>query len=339
MSAFDFDPTSSLIFLIVTLAALAAFAEVCDQRIRAMLWGKSENRFDQPWRRTLITLKYAFGQYRMPQELTAGLFHIFIFAGFIVVSLRTLTLFGVGLTGSAGFHLPGFGEAALTGQIYTLVKDGIAALVIVGCLGFAYRRLVSRPTRLRNIAQAEALLILFFITVLMATDLLADAAQRVAAGHTGWWPAPFASLATVFIPAESARANFFQTNVWLHCLLILVFLNYLPFGKHFHIITSVPNVFFSRLTPHGRLEPLRDIEATLERAMEGQGSLGIQNVEHLSWKMILDTYSCTECGRCVPMCPAWATQKPPVVAGGQCRHPPPSDGILCRREHGRRCFR
>lgn len=310
MESFNLTPTASLIFLLVTLASLASFLQALVERIRAMQWGTADPRFDQPLKRIRQTLKYAIGQYRMPQELGAGLFHIFIFAGFFVVSLRTLSLFGVGITGTATFSLPLLSEADGLGRLYIFLKDIVAGLVILGCLGFAYRRLILRPVRLRNVPQGEAILILVFILVLMVTDLFMDGTLRAAAAHTSLWPAPFGALVARGLPAGVAGALFFQMNLWLHCLVILVFLNYLPFGKHFHIITAIPNVFFSRLEPHGRLVPIHDIESTLEAALEGEGNLGTKEVQDLSWKMILDTYSCTECGRCVPQCPAWATSKP-----------------------------
>ena len=309
MTTLDFSPMSRLIFGFITLAAVMAFVQVMAHRVDTILSGRREDRSGQPFRRLLVTLRYALGQYRMPQEWTAGLFHIFIFAGFLVVSLRTLTLFGMGLSGSAGYQLPFLGETTLPGQAYAILKDMVSGLVMVGCIGFAWRRLISKPVRMQKMHHAEPILILGIIFLLMTTDILLDGAQRSVAGHAGFWPAPLASIAAGMIPIQHA-AGVFQWNVWLHCLMILVFLNYLPHGKHFHILTSFPNAFFSRLTPHGRLEPIRDMETVMEKAAEGEGSLGASKVEDLSWKMLLDVYTCTECGRCVPQCPAWSTDKP-----------------------------
>ncbi len=309
MTALDFNLISRLIFGFITLAAVMAFAHTVTRRIETIFTGRPGDRFDDPWKRLWITIKFALGQYRMPQEPAAGWLHIFIFAGFLVVSLRTLTLFGVGLSGTAAFHLPFLGEDSALGQGYAFLKDIVSGLVMVGCLGFAWRRLVSRPVRMQKIHHAEPVFILAVIFSLMTTDLVLDGAQRLAAGQSGLWPAPLASIAAGFLnPAHAASV--FQWNLWAHCLLILGFLNYLPHGKHFHILTSFPNTFFSRLTPPGRLEPIRDMEAVMEKALEGEGSLGAVKVEDLSWKMLLDAYTCTECGRCVPQCPAWSTDKP-----------------------------
>src|SRR5262245_9264809 len=125
MNDFDLGRDASLVFLFLTLASVASFFEIMGRRVAAMLWGRPENRFDRIGARTWMALKYALGQYRMPQELGPGLFHIFIFAGFIVVSLRTLTLFGIGITGSAAFHLPLLGEEGVLGQAYSLFKEVI----------------------------------------------------------------------------------------------------------------------------------------------------------------------------------------------------------------------
>jgi Fe-S oxidoreductase len=145
--------------------------------------------------------------------------------------------------------------------------------------------------------------------MLMLTDMGIDSARRALTISPGAWSAPVASVLAQFLNSSSAP-GVYRWSLWAHCLLILGFLNYLPFGKHFHIITSFPNVFFSRLGPHGRTEPIHDLESTMEKAMESGGGLGVRQVEDQSWKMILDSFSCTECGRCVPQCPAWATGKP-----------------------------
>lgn len=308
----DLSLIGRLIFIAITVAAVLAFLQSITGRVKIILSGRKEDAFDRIGLRIWRTIRYAFGQYRMPQEFSAGLLHIFIFIGFLVVSLRTLTLFGVGFTGSTAFHLPGLAESDLIGRLYTFLKDIVAGLVMIGCLGFAWRRLVSPSARMKGLHHAEPVLILGVIFLLMLTDIFLDGAQRSLAGEAAMWPAPLAALASSLIAPASAGTVYY-VNWWLHCLLILGFLNYLPYGKHFHILTSFPNIFFSRLTPAGRLEPIVDMEATMEKALEGEGVLGAARVEDLSWKALLDVYTCTECGRCVPRCPANATGKPLAV--------------------------
>ncbi len=262
----------------------AAFVVSLTVRFAPLLALRRVDRRSHPGERLAALLRFGLGQRRLldREELVPGLLHVLIFAAFLVLALRTITLFGMGF--SEGFHLPGLAPEAPLGRAYELVKDVVVVAAMVGAAGFLWRRLVTRPDRLT--ASAEGSLILGFILGLMVTELAFDRARELAA-----------------LGLSPGGVEFFRLGgFWLHLVLLLVFLNFLPHGKHFHIVTALPNVFFRRLPPEARLEKL-DLEAEDAR-------FGSATVKDLSWKEGWDVYSCTECGRCQTNCPTYVTGKP-----------------------------
>ncbi|HEX6767424.1 MAG TPA: heterodisulfide reductase-related iron-sulfur binding cluster, partial [Polyangiaceae bacterium] len=198
-------------------------------------------------------------------------------------------------------------------------KDMLALLVITGALVFVYYRVVRRLPRMT--LSGEGLVILGIIIVMMLADLSYDGASRLLAdvnapfdGHE-----PGASLASFVFSGLSPAALSFVAHAgfWTHSTLVLVFLNILPYTKHFHIITAIPNVFLGDLTPRGRLRPLakstEELMSKVEKASEGDDAgaarIGYARIEHFTWKDDLDFYTCTECGRCSDNCPATKTGK------------------------------
>jgi Fe-S oxidoreductase len=262
----------------------AAFLVSVTVRLAPLLALRRVDRVSSPGQRLSALLRFGFGQQRLldPEELPAGLLHVLLFAAFLVLALRTVTLFGVGF--SEAFHLPGLAPGSALGHAYEVVKDVVVVAAMVGAGGFLWRRLVTRPDRLT--ASWEGTLILGFILGLMVTELCFDRAD---------------DLAALGLTAGGVEL-FRQGGFWLHLVLLLVFLNFLPHGKHFHIVTALPDVFFRRLPPEARLEKL-DLEAEDAR-------FGAATVKDLSWKEGWDVYSCTECGRCQTHCPTYVTGKP-----------------------------
>jgi len=262
----------------------AAFVVSVTVRLTPLLALRRVDRTSSAGERVAALLRFGFGQRRLvdPEELLPGLLHVLVFAAFLVLGLRTVTLFGMGF--SESFHLPGLAPGSALGHAYEVVKDVVVVAAMVGAAGFLWRRLVTRPDRLT--ASWEGTLILGFILGLMVTELAFDRA---------------ADLEALGLTAGGVDI-FRQGGFWLHLVLLLVFLNFLPHGKHFHIVTALPNVFFRRLPPEARLEKL-DLEAEDAR-------FGSATVKDLSWKEGLDTYACTECGRCQTHCPTYVTGKP-----------------------------
>ncbi|MBI1909044.1 MAG: (Fe-S)-binding protein [Deltaproteobacteria bacterium] len=252
--------------------ALTFFAYTMTRWVRVSLKWRPNNRLQNIPERVQGIFKYFLGQRRMfTVSPRAGLMHAFIFWGFCIISIRTITLFGLGFDKDFVFPLlDGF-----FGRLYEWTLFPFEGLVIIATGYMLYRRLISKPRHLT--LSKEGTLILFMILTLMVTDLAMEGLAHWAVGFTVMY--------------------------FIHITTILVFLNFLPYGKHFHIITSFFNVFLKRLTPYGALDSinLEDEKAT---------SFGIGKVEDMDWKQLLDIASCTECGRCSSVCPATATDKP-----------------------------
>jgi Fe-S oxidoreductase len=297
---------------VLLVAALAWFAWSMWRRWRLLAIGQGRLAFDRVGARLKQTLRYALGQRRMSRYPLAGFAHKAIFFGFLVLLVRALVLFGRGFAGDPGFGYRILDHGTVLGDVYGLVKDVYVVLVIVGTLVFLYARLVTRPPRMT--LKLEGIVILLIILALMVADIVYDAASRVvvaramhaqAAGFSIWEPlGSLAAPAVAALPATAARAVW-HASFWTHVTLILLFLNILPYTKHFHVITAIPNVFLHRLEPAGRLVPIEDLEGRVER----EETLGVRRIEELSRKHILDLYTCTECGRCSDHCPAAQTGK------------------------------
>ncbi len=285
------------------LVAAGAFFAFTMLRRLAPLWAlRREVRTDRPGERTRALLRFGLGQRRLVdrEEFGPGLLHVVIFSAFLVLALRTVTLFGMGF--DPDFHLPLLGPGSAAGRVYGIVKEWMVLLALLASAGFLWRRLVTRPDRVTR--SWEGTLILAFIAGLMLSDMAFDGSERAAAGLAFSWWAPAASLGSLALGglAPAALHGAGAAGFWLHLVIILVFGNFLPYGKHFHIITALPNVWLQRLPPTGALRTL-DLESETP-------DYGARTARDLSWKEVLDVYSCTECGRCQTHCPTYVTGKP-----------------------------
>ena len=241
------------------------------------------------------------GQRKLLQRLGPGLIHAFIFWGFLVLVPTIL----IALIGVVDKHstLPWLGHQGW----FALLADVFATLVLIGCAGAVWIRKVQRPDRFRGSHLGEADLILGLIATI-ATTLLLWQACRIALGLNEWpagW-APVSDVLSNLFADHGVTRVLERVFVWLHVCTILFFLAYLPRSKHLHIFSAAFNVWFGRTGPGGRLEPLRfdDPDVPEEDIRFGAGTAA-----DLTWKQVLDTFSCTECGRCQDACPAFATGK------------------------------
>jgi Fe-S oxidoreductase len=287
---------------LIILAGLAFFAWTMSYRIRPLLFARKDVRWDDPAQRTEKLLLYGIGQGRMPTkpERPAGAAHIWIFVAFLVAQLGTLTSFG--LAYDPGFHLPFLTHETFLGQGYLFTKDLIDLLGTAGCCVFLYFRLVERKERMT--LSWEGSFILCMILGVLWSDVLIDAAILArSAGEAPWFLPVSGRVAQWFLSGTTplAAGTLVTIGVLLHIAIVMAFLNFLPLGKHFHIITGLPTVFFQRLTPQGQLSKLD---------LENSEKFGVARLTDLSWKEVLDTYSCTECGRCQTYCPTYVTGKP-----------------------------
>jgi Fe-S oxidoreductase len=241
------------------------------------------------------------GQRKLLQRFGPGLIHAFIFWGFLVLAPTILIAF----IGVVDEHttLPWLGHQGW----FAFLVDLFAVLVLVGVLAALWIRKVQRPARFQGSHRREADLILAMIGTI-ATTLLLWHATRIALGLNEWpasW-SPVSNALSHLFGDNSATRVLERVFVWMHVVTILAFLAYLPRSKHLHIATAAFNVWFARTEPGGRLEPLRfDNPDVAEEDIR----FGAGTAADLTWKQVLDTYSCTECGRCQDACPAWATGK------------------------------
>ncbi len=261
------------------------------------------------------TLIYAFGQKKFFYgDQPAGVMHFFIFWGFVILLFQVITMFVRGWV--PDFTLPGF-SPHLLGKPYSLLKEIFEVAVAVGVSVGLFRWTIQKPTRLmgflpaearlRSQTHGEAVLILSFILTIMISGLFYDAGRLVYLAGTPdielerpWQPVSWA-LSGFFLNSPDTARLVTEISWWVHNLVILVFLNLLPRSKHFHIITAIPNVYFGKVEPKGKL-PKKDFEA--ENALFGRSQ-----ITHFTQKQVLDMYSCTECGRCSSVCPATASGK------------------------------
>ncbi|MBI2083414.1 MAG: 4Fe-4S dicluster domain-containing protein [Deltaproteobacteria bacterium] len=286
---------------ILILFALGFFGYTLSRWWKVLRSAQPDPRFNDYKQRLKNLIVIAFGQSKMlRRDFKAGLMHAIIFWGFLVISLRTIILFGIGFDESFGSTF----LSSLPGRIYTLSLN-VFELMVLFAVGYAaYRRIVVKPKRLT--LSAEGLRILAMIALLMISDFLIDGATLAREGMDNLQWAPVSGIvANLFLAFGlpdlwlGYTHNFFY---FFHIILILWFLNFLPYGKHFHILTFLPNVFFMRTTPLGQL---RNLNLEDEKAT----SFGMGTLKDLSWKDTLDIATCTECGRCSSVCPATDTGK------------------------------
>ena len=316
---------SSIGMTFVLVSTLSFFSYSVFRRWRQLRVGQPDPKFSlaggEAAGRAFDTLIYAFGQKKMPNYPLAGFAHATIFFGFQVLLLNSVMLWGRGF--SADFDFWGIlSTDHIVGQAYSLLKDVFAFLVIVGTLVFFYLRLVKKgvdsgdPTAVKKGSRMtlsfEATGILMIIFTMMLADFfyvggrLALEAQSAGTGVGFHWYEPVGSLFGAGLLGLNSTALTVLEHVgfWWHASFVLIFLNILPYSKHFHILTVFQNVF-----THDRhanaLPKVDDLEGRVER----EESLGIAKITDLTWNHILDLYTCTECGRCSDNCPAYITDK------------------------------
>jgi Fe-S oxidoreductase len=295
---------SNVVFLLIFTAGAGFFALNVQRLVRYLRIGLPENRTNDPAKRVENVLSIGIAQSKIFRDHIAGPMHAAIFWGFIVLTAGTIEILIQGLFSDFSY------DAILPEPIYRFYafsQDGFALLVL-GAIGFAlYRRLVLHPKRLEGdkLEHTDALIILSMIGGLMLTLLLTNAYAYLA-GSTLVGPEKFASRFTAQVLGRSVSNPAYWSGIfwWGHVLILLAFLNYLPYSKHLHVITSLINVFFSNTSGPGQKGVMRpmDLEADVEQ-------FGASDVDHLTWKNLLDGYSCTECGRCTAACPANITGK------------------------------
>ncbi|MGH7819135.1 MAG: (Fe-S)-binding protein [Candidatus Binatia bacterium] len=312
---------TSIVFSLCIVAALGVFLYQLWGRFNVLRGVTPVERFDRIAERIQAVLVYAFAQQKFIRpaarsEAAAGWMHFFIFWGFTILGVQIATMFGRGF--SDHFYVPGFSMGLLGGP-YLLLRD-LMEVIVLSSVGVALVRWgITHPARLygyeppehrlRTQSHWEAYLILCLIGAIMLTGLAYDGARLIGfaadpevAREAPWEPLSLMvgkGLASLAGPEGAVAIG--NVAWWVHNLVVLLFLNLLPRSKHFHIITSIPNVFFKKLEPIGTLA---------KQDLENASRFGTSHIDQFTWKQVLDMYSCTECGRCSANCPATATGKP-----------------------------
>jgi Fe-S oxidoreductase len=308
-------PTVIFSFLI-PIAGVALFTYIMAIRIAPLVLAAPDFRFNRIVERILTVLRIWLLQWRQPRYRTAGIIHIMIFAGFLVLSIRSTSLVVIGI--SEDFVFPGLGGPL--GVVYNLFKDYAATMVLVACGFAAYRRIVVKPERYAvppkygHDHTFEAVFVLGMISTLMISESLFEASAAAAQAQQGLhveFIAPL-SLAWIFkVMLTWASIPFLQgihvVMYYIHDLVFFSFLCFLPMGKHFHVITSLFNVFFMRLD-RGNVKPVQ--HGVADDKLDDLESFGVKKLEDFTWKHLLDFYSCADCGRCSDNCPANAVKRP-----------------------------
>jgi Fe-S oxidoreductase len=287
---------------LIFVSALSIFSYIIYKRYLLIRAGKPDPRFSDIGKRVLDLIVYGFIQKRQPRYLWAGLIHIMIFWGFVVLGLRSIDLV------SQGLNLPFLRPLMQTGfgPFYETVKDIFELVVLGACLWAILRRALVKHERYEGSHTFEAYFVLCLISFLMITDMFYEGSMLLLNKFQETF-LPASRLAALVLSGSSPG---FLTGThiwsyWLHLITFFFFLNFLPLGKHFHIITALPNVFLRKLEK-GAIKPaqwgVEDIDE-LE-------TLGVEKFEDFTWKHILDFYTCTECGRCSDNCPANITGRP-----------------------------
>lgn len=315
---------SQVIFLIVLLAAIGLFAHNARKIYRNIRLGKALDRSDRPADRWKTMLRVAFGQSKMAKRPIPFLLHLFVYAGFVIINIEMLEIIIDGLAGTHRIFAP-------IGTLY----DGLIGLfeflafaVIVSCAIFLIRRNIVHVRRFFGVEmtswpKTDANLILITEILLMTAFLFMNAADlkmqlQAGAGVQGAFPIS-GSLAGL-LPENPNTLHLLERSCWwLHIIGVLAFLNYLPYSKHLHILLAFPNTYFSNLDPKGKFGNMEsvtnEVKAMLDPSFtppalpDAPMRFGVKDVQDLSWKNLLDAYTCTECGRCTSVCPANITGK------------------------------
>lgn len=315
---------SQIIFAILLVAAAVLFFKNASKIYRNIKLGKSINRFDNPTERLKTMLLVVFGQKKMFKRPIPALLHLFVYVGFCIINIEMIEIVIDGLFGTHRVlsFLGGFYDFL----IYSF--EILAFLVLASCVVFLIRRNVLKLKRLNqaelnNWPKTDANLILAAEILLMSAFLIMNAAdyklQTLNAPHyiqVGSFP--ISSYLINLLPASIESLILIErTCWWFHIIGVLAFLNYLPLSKHLHIILAFPNTYFSNLNPKGQFENMASVTEEVKVMLDpslppptGEISrFGVKDVQDLTWKNLLDAYTCTECGRCTAACPANITGK------------------------------
>ncbi len=318
----------NIVFIILLAGAIVLFTRNVRKVIRNIRLGKDVDRNDRPSERWKIMTLVALGQRKMLSRPLPAILHIFVYVGFVLINIEVLEMLVDGVAGTHRF-------LSFLGPFYGYLIaffEILAFLVTFGCLVFLLRRNLAHIKRfmskdLDGWPRTDANLILcseiLLMTALFTMNAADQSLQNLSYGHyikAGSFPV--SSLLLPLFNGMSATTLVMIERIcwWFHIIGILGFLNYLVISKHFHILLAFPNVFYSNLNPKGQFTNLESVTNEVKAMLDPSFTpapvnpdhpmrFGAKDIVDLSWKQLLDAYTCTECGRCTSSCPANQTGK------------------------------
>nr|WP_322623528.1 (Fe-S)-binding protein [uncultured Flavobacterium sp.] len=323
----------NVLFVLLLAAGFGFFAKNVKKLVRNIRLGRDVNRSDNPSARWNNMAMIALGQSKMVRRPVAGLLHIIVYVGFVLINIELLEIIVDGIFGTHRLF-------AFMGGFYNFLIGSFEVLalgVIVSVTIFWIRRNIIKLWRfahgdLKGWPKNDANYILYFETVLMLLFLTMNAAdhylQGIGFGHYHAAGAfPISGLLSPIFGGMSPEAVEIIERVcwWMHISGIFVFMNYLYYSKHLHILLAFPNTYFAKLEPKGKFDNLDSVTAEVKLMMdpnadpfaaappaaegEAPAKFGASDVQDLNWVQLLNAYTCTECGRCTSSCPANLTGK------------------------------
>jgi len=317
----------NILFAILLIAGFGFFASSVKKIIRNINLGVDVDRKDNPKARWKNMAMIALGQSKMVKRPVAGILHIVVYLGFIIINIELLEIIIDGLFGTHRVFAP------YLGVVYNVLIASfeiLALLVLVAVTTFWIRRNIIRLKRFINrdldgFPKSDANYILYFEMVLMTLFLLMNASDL----HLQNVPAGSFPVSQFIAPIFNGMSNelvmlLSETFWWLHITGILIFMNYLYFSKHLHILLAFPNTYFANLKPQGQFDNLDSVTKEVKLMMDpnadpfaaapvdenaAPAKFGASDVQDLNWVQLLNAYTCTECGRCTSSCPANQTGK------------------------------
>ena len=319
-----------ILFILISVISVFFFSKKVKEISRNIKLGRAENINDNKEKRWKNVLLLAFGQKKMFRNPLVAVLHFFVYAGFVIINIEVLEIVLDGIFGTHRMFSP------LLGGLYTFLINSfeiLAFLVLISVIIFLIRRNIIRLKRfiskdLNGWPRNDANIILIIEVVLMSLFLFLNASdtllQTRGVEHYSAHPTGNFILSQYLHPFLNGIGNEGLQTIermcwWLHIVGIFAFLNYLPYSKHLHIVLAFPNAYYAKLAPMGKMENMESIQKEVLYAMQPElipaGELaaaqkfGAKDIKDLSWKNLMDAYSCTECGRCSAACPANQTGK------------------------------
>ena len=320
---------AQLVFLVVLSVLLFFLIRRIRKIRRNILRGKDLHRSDQKKKRLRHMLLVAFGQKKMFSKPIPALLHLMIYVGFLIINLEVLEFMLDGLLGTHRVFAP------YLGALYPVAMNGFELLalgVLLACLIFLIRRNVLRINRfhhpeMKGWPLLDANLILIIECVLMIAILKMNAADQVlqSRGVPGYVPTGHLIISSLFVPLYEQLSTAFLIAIergawWFHIIGILAFAVYVTYSKHLHIFLAFPNTYYANLDPKGKIRSMDSVTnevkimlgiSPAQEASPPQevGRFGAKDATDLTWKSLMEAYSCSECGRCTSECPANLTGK------------------------------